>query len=144
MNVTDEQIEEIKRLSKANLTNRQISKMLNMPKSTLERYIKPVNLHINKTTLTPGELKRYKEGIAENYENINKLKKLLNSVNVGDQIEVTIKIHTGYDKARPGTYRTKVEQKTDHVLVVKLKDGRHISISDYELLTEEATIRKVS
>lgn len=31
MNVTDEQIEEIKRLSKANLTNRQISKMLNIP-----------------------------------------------------------------------------------------------------------------
>ncbi len=137
-----EVIAEIIRLAKeTNLSLNKISHKLGLGVGTVHRYGRAYR---PKKSVSPTESRKtieYNNMLNENIISISKVKQLLNDINIGEEIEFSIK-NQFVNKRKRATHKAIVKQKNDHALFVVLeKNGRQMCISNYQLLTKEIRLK---
>lgn len=142
--LSQEMKDEIVRLAKeTKLSLNKISKKLGIGVGTVHTYARAYR---PKKSVSPTECRRtieHNRELNDNIMSISKVKQLLSDINIGDEIEFSIK-NQFVNKRKRATHKAVVNQKNDHALfVVILENGRRLCISDYQLLTKEIKLKRL-
>lgn len=118
-----------------NLTQAQIGQALGVCHMTVNKYIKLYGLPQQRRELSFEDTEKKDKDFIKNIGKIRAIKDLMNTFEIGEQLEIT--------RRKKVLYGTLL-QKSRHQIFLQLEDGKRFDISDFQLVTEEIIVRKVS